>query len=101
MNKLLWLVGLAGALILTACASSGHKANSSAPAGAATSQAPLSSASSSKAESRSASSAGPAKVSIATPEKGKVLAGPTGHALYPYAPDTATKSACVDQCAAA
>jgi hypothetical protein len=26
MNKLLWLVGVAGALTLTACASSGHKA---------------------------------------------------------------------------
>jgi len=106
MNKLLWLVGVAGALTLTACASSGHKASSSAPAGGSTSQAPVSSASSgesesSAAESSSGGSAGPAKVSIATTEKGKVLAGPTGHALYTYDPDTAKTSACVDQCATA
>lgn len=99
MNKLLRLAGLAGALTLTACASSGHKTTSSAPAGGATSQAPVSSASSS--ESSSGGSAGPAKVSIATTEKGKVLAGPTGHALYTYDPDTAKTSACVDQCATA
>ncbi len=106
MNKLLWLFGVAGALTLTACASSGHKTNSSAPAGGSTAQAPISSASSSEsessaAESSSGASAGPAKVSIATTEKGKVLAGPTGHVLYRYDPDTAKKSACVDQCAAA
>jgi hypothetical protein len=78
MNKLLWLVGLAGALTFTACSSSGDKANSSAPAGGATSQAPASSASSSEpAESSSAAVAGgPAKVSIATTEKGKVFVGP-------------------------
>ena len=103
MNKLLWLVGLAVALTFTACSSSGDKANSSAPAGGATSQAPASSASSSEpAESSSAAVAGgPAKVSIATTEKGKVLAGPTGHALYTYDPDTTKTSACVDGCATA
>jgi predicted lipoprotein with Yx(FWY)xxD motif len=99
MNKLLWLVGLAGALILTACASSGHKTNSSAPAGGATSQAPARSASSS--EPGSSSAGGAAKISVATTEKGKILAGPTGHALYIYDPDTAKQSACVEQCAAA
>jgi len=106
MNKLLWLVGAAGALTLAACSSSGHKANSSAPAGGSTTQAPVSSASSSESESSSAESssggsAGPAKVSVATTEKGKVFVGPTGHALYTYDPDTTKKSACVDQCAAA
>jgi predicted lipoprotein with Yx(FWY)xxD motif len=101
MNKLLWLVGVAGALTLAACSSSGHKANSSAPAGGSISQAPVSSASSNESESSSGGSAGPAKVSIATTEKGKVFVGPTGHALYTYDPDTTKKSACVDQCAAA
>jgi predicted lipoprotein with Yx(FWY)xxD motif len=101
MNKLLWLVGVAGALTLTACASSGHKGSSTAPAGGSTSQAPVSSASSSESESSAAGAAGPAKVSTATTEKGKVFVGPTGHVLYTYDPDTAKTSACVDQCATA
>jgi predicted lipoprotein with Yx(FWY)xxD motif len=97
MSKLLWLVGIAGALTLTACASNGHKGSSSAPAGG--SGAPASSASPSPSEA-SSSSGGAAKVSVATTAKGKVLAGPTGHALYTYDDDTATKSTCTDQCAA-
>jgi predicted lipoprotein with Yx(FWY)xxD motif len=117
MTKVLWLVGVAGALTLTACTSSGHIADAT-PAGAATSQAPVSSASSSEAEASEvesgeaesgeaeSSSAGAgstriAKVSVATTDKGNVLAGPTGHLLYTYDPDTSRKSFCLEQCAAA
>ena len=80
MIKLVLVVGVLG---LSAC---GTSVNGGAP----TTGGPSSAA---------ASSGGAVKISIVPTEKGKVLFGPTGHALYTYQPDTARSSTCIGKCA--
>ncbi len=92
MIRRVLLVGVAGVLGLTACSSSNNGGGSTTPAGGSS---PASSAASSTAPSTGTT----AKVSVATTDKGKVLTGPNGHALYTYDPDTSTASNCTSQCA--
>ncbi|MET7399540.1 hypothetical protein ABZS66_39255 [Dactylosporangium sp. NPDC005572] len=88
----LLLPALALAATLTACGDDGTDAQPAAPAtttattAAATSAAP------------SPSAAG-GTLTVATTALGKVLADGQGYVLYLFDKDTATTSACVDQCA--
>ena len=90
MIKGLLLLGAAGALALTACSSS-HKSGSSAP--------PSPSSTSTVATPSSTPAGGAITITLATTSKGEALAGPNGHVLYTYDPDTASASNCTGGCA--
>src|SRR5882762_1042747 len=92
IKRLVLVGGMAGALALTACSSSGDKGGSSTT--------PPPPASSTTGSSPSSTPAGGAvAVSVAKTSKGDALVGPNGHVLYTYDPDTATKSNCDGGCA--
>ena len=103
----------AGLAVLAACSSSSSSSSSAPSSAPATSSAPASSApATSSAAAGSSASAGGSSASgaaAATAEGLKtatiggvtVLTNAKGFALYSFAPDTATKSACTGACAAA
>jgi predicted lipoprotein with Yx(FWY)xxD motif len=102
----------AGLAALAACSSSSSSSSSAPASSAPTSSAPASSAPTSSAAAGSTSTAGGSSSSgaaAATAEGLKtasiggvtVLTNAKGFALYSFAPDTATKSACSGACAAA
>jgi predicted lipoprotein with Yx(FWY)xxD motif len=90
MLKGLLLLGAAGALALTAC-SSNHQGGSSTP--------PSTPSTSSATTASSTPVGGAVTITLAATSKGEALAGPNGHVLYTYDPDTATASNCIGSCA--
>ena len=85
IKQLILVAGTASALALTACSSS-HKGGSSTPPPAPSSSSPAGAT---------------VAIAVAKTSKGNALAGPNGHVLYTYDPDTATASSCTTGCATA
>jgi predicted lipoprotein with Yx(FWY)xxD motif len=111
-RSLLVVPAVAAGLAALAACSSTSSSSSSAPASAPASSAPASSAPASSAPASSSASAGGGSASgaaaatavglkTATIGGVSVLTNAKGFALYSFAPDTATKSACSGACAAA